>query len=437
MRRSLAVRSLLVSSLIVLVFVIPLALLVRSTARERAVTFGRSDARALAPIVSLAGNPNVPGSVFAVAQRAKPRVVSVVFSDGSVLGAAEVLDPDPLADPVALKRARSGEAFTQRINGGVVVYEPVPRSNDTTAVVRVFVPDSQLQRGVFRSWTLLGLIGAVLVGMSVLVSDRIARSIVRSVDRLADRANRLGRGDISERVVLSGPPEVREVGVALNNLADRIDELLRTERVAVADLQHRLRTPVTALRAEVGALNSGGAKGRLELGLEELTRTIDQIIRDAAEPIRRGIGITSDVGSIVAKRFAFWEVLAEDQNRQAALRIGEGTFEVALVESDLLTMIDVLIDNVFSHTDEGAAFDVRVSGTPDLVRVSVDDRGAGVPEGFGPVRGTSGRGSTGLGLDIVRRIAESAGGRFTLSNRPGGGARALIELPRIGLPPSA
>ena len=431
-RRSLAIRSLLVSSLIVIVLVLPLAVQIRAIAKERALTFGRSDARALAPILSLVGNPSVTSSVVAVAQRARPRLVSVVFSDGSVLGAGEVLEPDPLDDAKALRRALNGEAFVKNVQGGMTVYEPVPRSNGTTAVVRVFVPSSQIRRGVVRAWMLLALLGAFLIGLAVIVSDRIGRTVVRSVRNLADSANRLGTGDVSARVALEGTVEVHDVGIALNNLADRIDELLHTERAAVADLQHRLRTPVTALRAEVGALEDREAVRRLESSLEELTRTIDQIIRDAAQPIRSGIGISCDLADVAARRFAFWEVLAEDQRRPARLEVPGSPAPVAILESDAAAVVDALIDNVFSHTSESVGFLVRVKSSADQVTLTVSDDGIGFRQALDLKRGTSGRGSTGLGLDIVRKIIERANGNFAVTNRPEGGALIEARLPRIG-----
>ena len=158
LRRALLIRSLLTSTLIVVSFSVPLALTIRAQAKERALTFARSDARALAPVVSIAGSPNVTSSIYAVAQRALPRVVTVVFSDFTILGANEVVEPDPYDDPLALRRAQKVKAFTVPAKGGLVVYEPVPRSNNTTAVVRVWVPDSQLSRGVGRAWLVLGLL---------------------------------------------------------------------------------------------------------------------------------------------------------------------------------------------------------------------------------------------------------------------------------------
>ena len=74
-------------------------------------------------------------------------------------------------------------------------------------------------------------------------------------------AERLGRGDLDARVEPGGPDEVREVGAALNRLAARISELLAREREEVADLSHRLRTPVTALRLDVESLPEAARTG--------------------------------------------------------------------------------------------------------------------------------------------------------------------------------
>ena len=98
MRRSLFRRSLFVSSFIVLVFLVPLAVLISRIADERALTLGRTDALALSPILSITGDPRVTGAIVSVGQRALPREVSVVFPDGSVLGLGEVLDRDPIDD---------------------------------------------------------------------------------------------------------------------------------------------------------------------------------------------------------------------------------------------------------------------------------------------------------------------------------------------------
>ena len=101
--------------------------------------------------------------------------------------------------------------------------------------------------------------------------------------------------------------------------------------------------------------------------------------------------------------------------------------------ADLEAAVDALIGNVFAHTPEGTPYSITCSSTVETVRLIVDDGGAG----FGPEaleRGRSGGGSTGLGLDIARRTAETSGGRFTVGESPLGGARVELELPRVDSP---
>jgi signal transduction histidine kinase len=77
---------------------------------------------------------------------------------------------------------------------------------------------------------------------------------------------------------------------------------------------------------------------------------------------------------------------------------------------------------VFSHTDPGTSFDVSVGSDRGRPWIEVSDHGPGFIPGRLAERGVSGAGSTGLGLDIVRRTAESVGGEMKMSDRPGGGA---------------
>jgi signal transduction histidine kinase len=91
--------------------------------------------------------------------------------------------------------------------------------------------------------------------------------------------------------------------------------------------------------------------------------------------------------------------------------------------------MDALLGNVFSHTPEGTAFAVTVSARAERgVRLVVEDSGPGFPAIDAVRRGTSGAGSTGLGLDIARRTARSSGGDLTVARSPDGGARVVVDL---------
>jgi signal transduction histidine kinase len=277
---------------------------------------------------------------------------------------------------------------------------------------------------VAGSWALLAAIGAALVGLSLLIADRLGRRLVGSVTALAATADRLAAGDTTARMNPSGPPEVRRVGAELNRLAARIEELLLAEREEVASLAHRLRTPLTALRLDVDALTDHGEQARLVAGVETLRREVDELIRTARRPLRSGVHPHADLTAIVVERARFWSVLAEDSGRRLEVEAPADELRVAVPEADLTAALDALLDNVFSHTPDATPLRVMAARTPEGAVLIVEDGGPGL--GDAALRRGGSTGSTGLGLDIARRTAEAAGGTLRVGASNLGGA--LVEL---------
>ena len=301
---------------------------------------------------------------------------------------------------------------------GTRMVQPV-RRGDGTAVIGVFVPDDLLRAGVSRTWLVLAALGVVLLTLALLVSDRLARSMTRPVTERAATAHRLGSGDLSARVTPAGPAEVREVGAAVNRLAGRIGELLAAEREAAADLAHRLRTPLTALRLDVESLPPAD-RDRLLDDVDALSRGVDEVISEARRSVREGVGEGCDATAVVAERVRFWAVLAEDEHRRLDVELPGRALPVRVAAADLAAAVDALLGNVFTHTPDGTGFAVRVrprdGGGAEVV---VADAGHGLAEpDAAAVRGHSGGGSTGLGLDIARGTAEVPGGAMRLASSP-------------------
>ncbi|HHC08944.1 MAG TPA: HAMP domain-containing protein, partial [Actinobacteria bacterium] len=247
MRRRLVWLSFAVTSMVALAFLVPLGILVRDLARDRALVAAEREAEGVARFLALAvGGRDLEASVeiLGLDRGATRFEVSVIAPDGTVFGA----DPLPEED---LDAARSGRSFRIRVSGGEVAYVPVVLGDGGVAAVRVFVPDAVLTEGVARSWVTLGLLGLVLVSVAVAIADRLGRSMVEPVRDLSRVARRLGEGDLDARVEPSGPEELVEVGTELNQLAGRIRRLLQEERETAADLSHRLRTPLTVLGLDV------------------------------------------------------------------------------------------------------------------------------------------------------------------------------------------
>ena len=418
MRRQLIVGAVAVTATIVIAFVVPLGLAVRVLAANRPLNAAEQAAQSVATVVALTGDAQVAAEAVAAAETRADAVLTVFLRDGDVLG-------EPAPRDANVERAFSGAAFAADGDGARLVFVPATRADGTVAVVRAAVSDAVLNQGVRQSWLVLLALAVAMLGFAVLIADWLGRTVVRPVGDLAMTAQRLGAGDLSARATPAGPPEVAAVGGALNTLAGRITQLLAAEREHVADLSHRLRTPLTALRLDAEAIADPQDRQRLRGDVDALEATVTELIRDAREPSTQPPPEPIDLVPIVRERAAYWGALADDQQRRWALRIDDDVVPIALRQREAEALLDVLIDNVFSHSDEGTPYTVCVSTGV----LAVEDEGAGFGDVRLAARGSSARGSTGLGLDIARQVAGRLGGTLRIADRDGGGARVALHFP--------
>ncbi|MDQ8706626.1 HAMP domain-containing sensor histidine kinase [Streptomyces sp. LHD-70] len=421
MRRWLLVLTAATTALVLAALLVPLALLTRTHAAERATAEATARAQYVASGVGAVLGTGAAESFVDGANSPSGPATSVILADGRVLGA-----PARVSDAVRL--ARRGRAFTYAApDGGRLVLVPVQGPREGTAVVQVALTPGQLYEGMLASWLILAGIGLGLVLVGLLIADRLGARLVGSARRLAGVAERLSDGDLTARATPSGPPELRLVGEELNHLAARIDELIAAERENAADLAHRLRTPMAALRLDAEGLRDEAEGERIAAGVASLEQQVDEVIRRARKPLRTRPE-RADLARVTRERTAFWLPLAEDQERELTLASGDAELWVPVAEDDLAAALDALIGNVLDHTPQGTDFRVTVGPGPGgCVRLEVADAGPG----FGDTaaeRGASGGGSTGLGLDIARRTAEEVGGRCVVDGT--GGARVTLFFPQ-------
>jgi signal transduction histidine kinase len=419
MQRRISWLVLATTSTIVVAFVIPLCLLVRTMAEDRAMSAADQAARNVATVVAGgADDATIEELVTTLAGRGET-TTGVLTASGQVVGAGI----DPQDDEV--RRALDGSAFTVVDDQGGRVLIPVVLGADT-AVVRTSVPPEALRSGVTQAWLSIIGLGLVLMGLAAGIASRIGRRISEPLLDVAGVAHQLRAGDLSARAEVRGTEETEELARALNGLADRTNELLVQERAAVADLSHRLRTPVTALRLDVEAVDDPELARRLGEHIGVLQRSIDAIVHEARRPVLTDLGSVCDAAAVVRDRVAFWRALADDQGRPVTVSIPDTVLHVPVAADDLSDVVDVLLDNVFAHTPEPAGFDVHLEAEDGKVHLVVTDSGPG-PE---PTRRER-AGSTGLGLDIARRTAVGCGGSLTFGRAPGGGTSVEVTLPLV------
>jgi signal transduction histidine kinase len=421
MRRRLVLMAAATTSMVVVAFVVPLGLAVQTIAANEALNEAETEARSLAPAIATVQDPQLVSDLVRSASATSIGRLTVFMPDGVVMGAADPADPD-------ITLARTGRSFTTWTQAGADVLVPVVIPQSGVAVIEVEVPSARLRRGVAAAWTILAAAGIGLVLLAVFVADRIARGVVVPTKALAHAAEQVAGGELQTRVEPAGPREVLEVGRAFNLLVGRINELLRAEREAAADLSHRLRTPLTALRLDLERIAGDPAAKRIDADVQAVEQAVSDVIRELRDSTRGGVRPSADLVHTVGSRMAFWTALAREQGRPFELNLASGSRHVHLPRDEIDAIVDVLIGNIFAHTSESTPFRVAIEPAGDQVRLVVEDEGPGFPAAM-MARGSSGGGSTGLGLDIARRAAESAAGSLSISARAGGGGRVEVCLP--------
>lgn len=289
------------------------------------------------------------------------------------------------------------------------------------------------------SWVAFLIVIALAVALA---AHPIVRRLTRRLERLESSVNALGQGDLSARVKVHGQDEIARLARSFNRAAERIESLVNSHRMLLANASHELRTPLSRIRLGVELLKSDpdsrGAKGgpvdtareaELEGDIAELDELIEEIL--TASRLDATVGLETreevDLLALAAEECARYDDCALDG-------------DVALVQGDprlLRRLVRNLLENARKH---GAApFEVSVKRSDGGVRLRVCDRGHGVPEAereriFEPFYrvaspgGCGGHVGAGLGLALVRQIARRHGGDATAAPREGGGTCISVTL---------
>lgn len=259
----------------------------------------------------------------------------------------------------------------------------------------------------------------------------IARRLTGRLARLQAGVEQLGQGNLTARVRVEGRDEVAALARSFNDSASRIEELLKSHQMLLANCSHELRTPLARIRLGIERL-SGSSDPSVR---EELTRSIaelDALIGemllasrlDALKTLERSEDV--DLLALAAEEAAHFE--REIEGRPVTVR-GDPNL--------LRRMIRNLLDNAQRHAGGATRINVGTDASNHAM-VIVEDRGEGVPEGdrekiFEPFYRATGtsvsvRGS-GLGLAIVRQIARAHGGSVSYMVIASGGSRFVVTLP--------
>lgn len=425
------------TAMVLVLFAVPLAISVKQSATDRAVREGEYVAQGVADYLSTSSYTTKQCASYVKRVNARSSTqIAVLLPGGSWVGATL-----PASVPNAHVPGRAtgdGDGDHDENLGNVSaptsfgvadghVVDVIAASSQGRALVRGFITDEAVNGDVYERWTWIAGGGLALIILSAACSELVSRRLTQPLVSTAETAEKLSAGDLNARAPVRGAQEVASVATALNQLADRIEDLLASERETIADLSHRLRTPMTAIRLDAEALVGSQRAQDLSRHIAQLDRTLTSVIRHALQP-QRGDGLRQcDARAVVRDRVDFWTPLAEDQGRAVDVVLPDAPSEVGCTDDDLAAAVDALLENVIAHTPEGTPLRVELTAVEDGARLDVIDHGPGIPHGAG-LRGRSDRGSSGLGLDIARSCADSTGGSLGLLTADDGSNVVRLHL---------
>lgn len=403
-------------------------------AHERAEEQVWSQADAVASVAEVDPDPALLRRVVASTSAGARGHLTVHLSDGATVGASRAGD----ADVAGVRRAGAGSRSQVPAEQGTAYLLAVadPRgSGAEPSVVEVYQPRGEAVRGLGPALGGLVVVAVLVVLGAVLITDLLSRPARRALRALADTAVEIGEGRLNARIRVHGPRDLVVLGESINAIGERVQGLLTKEREMAADVSHRLRTPLTALRLDAEPL-PGPEGERIRGAISALERDVDAIIRDV-RPHATGPEVerACDLSGAVVDRMGFWSMLANDQGREVTLEVPDTPCRVALSSEECAAVLDSLVGNVFRYTPADRPFAVAVVEHAGWVTLLVEDGGPGFADPTTALRrGTSGGGSTGLGLDIVRHAVEATGGTVHLERGKLGGARVRARFAQLDVP---
>jgi two-component system sensor histidine kinase TctE len=259
-----------------------------------------------------------------------------------------------------------------------------------------------------------------------------------------DRALRLRRPDDLSPLDVPVPVEVRRLVDGLNGFMGRLDLAMARMGGLVAEAAHQVRNPLAALRAQTELAMTEPDEAALRARVVRIndlaaqsSHLVSQLLMDATISHRMEAG-TAQPLAIAALVAELTGRLDPDLAPRVQTTVTTAA-ETAVVTGDRIALREALanlIDNALTYSDGPVDIELRDLGA-GRISIAVLDRGPGIPEADRPhvlqrfTRGTEGDGKigSGLGLDIARRVAEAHGGALILSDRPGGGLCAALDLP--------
>jgi two-component system, OmpR family, sensor histidine kinase MprB len=398
-------------------------------------------------VAAVQANP----SAYTVPQDFGGNLVELIDRDGNVQAASYTVKPDGRVLAVAAGR-RDGffrDITARDLLGQVSQFRelvaPEPGFFGPTGAVIAYKNLAETNRALSRLRFILILVSLGGIAAAAVAGALVSGAALAPVRRLTAAAERIAEtGEPSERVPEGGHDELARLGASFNTMLASLEESLETQRRFVADASHELRTPLTSLQTNIDVL-----RGDIALDPEQGRRLLEDLHRESHEMrgLIAGLLELAQAGAQAEKEEFQLDEVVEEAVERARTRFPDVSWQTDGLEA---TVVDGyrdrmeravwnLLENAGKWSGDGGAVEVSLAGGELQVR----DHGPGFADEDRPLvferfyRSAAARSmpGAGLGLAIVREVAEAHGGTVEAENAPDGGALIRLSLDGAARPP--
>ncbi|MBE4735253.1 MULTISPECIES: HAMP domain-containing sensor histidine kinase [Streptomyces] len=369
--------------------------------------------------------------------------------------------PDRLREPTAdaalaraLERGEStvdwGSDFIWGDNLVVTVpaFERSPdgetQTDEVVGAVRIKFSTDHLTDRLWQIWGFRAGLAVLVLLAAAGIGVFAARRLTAPLRQLNEMASKMSDGDLTARSPVTGPQETQTLARTLNQAGERLDTLIASQRIFVADASHQLRTPLTALRLSLDNIADGVDDEFVREDVEQATAEVVRMSRlvngllvlaraeakvTAAEPL--------SLRDVIQERLDVWRPAADERGVTITLRgSADGRPLVLASPGHLDQVLDNVLSNALEVSPDGATITVSVETRGDEVVLSVLDEGPGMSDAeksrafdrFWRGQGLTGKSGSGLGLAVVKQLVTDDNGTVALGDAPGGGLCVALTL---------
>ncbi|MDT0574227.1 ATP-binding protein [Streptomyces sp. DSM 3412] len=363
----------------------------------------------------------------------------------------------PTSDPALAKALEQGE---ETIDWGsdfiwgdnlvvtVPAFERSPdgrtQTDEVVGAVRIKFSTDHLTDRLWQIWGFRAGLAVLVLLAAAGIGVFAARRLTAPLRQLNEMASKMSDGDLTARSPVTGPQETQTLARTLNQAGERLDTLIASQRIFVADASHQLRTPLTALRLSLDNIADGVDDEFVREDVEQATAEVVRMSRlvngllvlaraeakvTAAEPL--------SLRDVIQERLDVWRPAADERGVTITLRgSADGRPLVLASPGHLDQVLDNVLSNALEVSPDGATITVSVETRGEEVVLSVLDEGPGMSDAeksrafdrFWRGQGLTGKSGSGLGLAVVKQLVTDDNGTVALKDAPGGGLCVALTL---------